>query len=109
MLVAREGSAPARFESFEPVSPSTKTLRAYEGVYYCEELDARYVVALKDDQLSISVGHRREQLLAPLFPDLFQYEGWVTFTFDRDDSDRVGGFAMDTGRVRNLRCSRSSR
>jgi hypothetical protein len=106
MIVAIEGSDPAHFEAFEPVSPSVETLRAYSGAYYCEELNARYVVALKGDQLGISVGHLHDQLLAPLFPDLFQYEGWVTFTFDRDDSGSVGGFAMDTGRVRNLRCSR---
>jgi CubicO group peptidase (beta-lactamase class C family) len=106
LIVAPEGDEAIQFEEFEPATPSIKMLGEYAGSYDCEELDARYVVAAKDDQLHFTVGHQSDQALVPLFPDLFQYRGWVTFTFGRDRSGRVDRLTMSAGRVRELECSR---
>jgi CubicO group peptidase (beta-lactamase class C family) len=106
MTVAYQGGEPIQFEAFEPFSPSTEELDEYAGAYYCEELDARYALDRKDHQLEFTVGHMSDQALRPVFPDVFQYQGWVTFTFHRDRSGRVHRLMLSTGRVRDLECSR---
>ena len=106
MIVASEGEEPIEFEAFEPVSPSPKTLGEYSGSYYCDELDAQFTIEPDGRELDFAVGHLSDKTLAPLFPDVFQYDDWLTFAFERDESGQVDHMSLDTGRVRNLACSR---
>ena len=106
MIVSRGADPAILFERFEPVSPSPEMLDEYTGTYHCEELNARYVVAMKGGKLGFAVGHLHDQPLVPLFPDVFQYPDGVTFTFGRDGSKSVDRLALDAGRTRNLACSK---
>lgn len=106
MIVSRGTDLVIPFERFEPVSPSPEMLDQYAGTYHCEELNARYVVAMKGGKLGFAVGHLHNQPLVPLFPDVFQYPDGVTFTFGRDGSKSVDRLTLDVGRTRNIACSK---
>ncbi len=106
MIVSRGAGSAIPFERFEPVSPSPEILDEHTGTYHCEELNARYVVAMKNGTLGFAVGHLHDQPLVPLFPDVFQYPDGVTFTFGRDGSKSVDRLTLDVGRTRDLACSK---
>ncbi len=95
-----------------PARPAVDTLaltpaeaRAFAGVYYAEELDARYRIVLDDHAgLQLVVGNRLDGPMAMVQPDTFR-RGSLTLRFQRA-GDRLVGFALDAGRVRGIRFER---
>jgi CubicO group peptidase (beta-lactamase class C family) len=72
----------------------------YVGEYYSEELDVFYRVVLRDGQILLQ--HRRgEGTLTPILVDGFR-SPLGTVTFQRDAKQRIEGFRVTSGRVRNL-------
>jgi CubicO group peptidase (beta-lactamase class C family) len=83
-------------------------LQEFSGTFYSEEIEATYTITLKDDKLVL----RRKNVdgetpLVGQFADAFSAAGTGGIRFTRDDHNRVNGFLLTTGRVRNLRFVRT--
>ena len=103
MVVVVDDGAPRVSDTAEPVSPSPAELEGYLGTYYSEDADYEWVLRITNDRLSMWDPRTwYEFAFRPVVRDVFQAEGY-TFTFFRDGQGRVVGFAVDTGRLRNLK------
>jgi hypothetical protein len=81
-------------------SPPTSELHQFTGRYYAPELDATYEITLESDSLNVSVGNDIDGVLEFLGDDRFDRDG-IVFRFQRA-GDRIVGFRLDAGRVKNL-------
>lgn len=110
MVVTEEGAEPTVFQRVEPVTYSAADLAAFAGDYLSEELDATYPLAVDDGVLTIVSRRSGNVPLAPHFADFFLSEdGIVSLRFRRDDEGRVTGFALSSGRVRDLEFVRATK
>jgi len=100
--VTRAGSKPEIFEAVEAVSPAASQLQEYAGSYYSEELDTTYAFGVEEGKLYVKSKGTPRRALLPTYKDGFTVEG-VQFEFSRDGRGRVGGFAVQAGRIRNVR------
>ena len=84
-----------------PPVPTPAALRAYEGEYHSEELDATYRIRLTQDGLTLA---RRlgSGILRASGADRFTL-GSHTFQFQRGPGGAITGFTVEAGRVRNIR------
>ena len=88
-------------EASSPVSsPRRSELRQFTGRYYAPELDATYEITLESDSLTVAVGNDVDGVLEFLGDDRFDRDG-IVFRFQRA-GDRIIGFRLDAGRVKNL-------
>jgi hypothetical protein len=78
-------------------------LSEYEGAYYSEEIDSTYHVTLKDSNLVVTRKKAGATQLTPRFRDAFGSPGILgVFRFTRDAQNRVNGFRLSAGRIRNF-------
>ena len=78
-------------------------LSDYEGTYYSEEIDSTYRVILKDGNLVVTRKKFEPTQLTPRFRDAFGSVGILgMFRFTRDAQNRVNGFRLSAGRIRNF-------
>jgi CubicO group peptidase (beta-lactamase class C family) len=104
--VAAVPRAEARNES-KPPAPTVDLLGGYVGRYHAPELGVDYTLTLEGNALRLRRPAAAEMTLAPLGPDSYRAGSWIV-RFSRDGQGRVTGFAVDAGRVRNLRFERRS-
>lgn len=80
----------------ELVNLTPDELKEYTGVYYCQELDARYSVVLKDKKLVITHMRLSDVTLTPEARDHFDTDsrGYPMVEFIRDKQQKVSGFKM---------------
>ncbi len=93
-------------EEEEPLELSAEQLAAYAGDYYSEELDVTYRLRVEGDTLRLFLGNWLDSPLVPSEPGVFR-AGVLTFRFTREARERLSGFLLDAGRVRNLRFERA--
>lgn len=106
MQIQFEGQRRFDFELVTPVSPSSQDLKAYEGDYFCRELDATYRVRLGDEKkLVVEVAHLPLQTLEPVFQDGFRYE-FGNIVFERSREGNASGFRLSAYRARNFEFKR---
>jgi len=83
-------------------------MREYAGDYYSGELDTTYKIVLQDDK--ILARHRRhgDIPLVRAKEDVFTGRRWFfhKVQFVRNEKNRIAGFLLTGGRVRNLRFER---
>jgi hypothetical protein len=105
------GSAkPVIYEAVVTVTPTMEEQAAYAGTYYSPELDVNYTVMVQEGQLILKRRKYGISRLLPTFADGFTGDispkvwgsGRLNIIFNRDDKDRVAGFRLSAGRVRNL-------
>lgn len=98
----------ARAKRVVPFSPSPEQMSDFAGDYYSPELGATYTVAVEKGKLVAK--HRRtgDVPLTPAFTDQFRGGQWYFrhIVFTRDERNRVDGFRLTGGRVRNMRFDR---
>jgi CubicO group peptidase (beta-lactamase class C family) len=95
------GRKPMTMEAMLPADASR--LSEYEGAYYSEEIDSTYRVALKDNHLVVTRKKAEPIQLTPRFRDAFSSPGILgVFRFTRDAQNRVNGFRLSAGRIRNF-------
>jgi len=84
--------------------PSTEQLQQYTGNYYSEELGTFYTINLQDDELIAAHRRHSDVELTPIINNRFSGNRWWfrTIEFVKDRSDRVEGFYLSGGRVRNI-------
>jgi CubicO group peptidase (beta-lactamase class C family) len=96
-----EGRKPVTMDTMPPVD--TSKLSEYEGAYYSEEIDSTYRVTLKDGALTVTRKKAAPTTLTPRFRDAFGSPGILgIFRFTRDAQNRVNGFRLSAGRIRNF-------
>jgi len=92
----------------EPLSLTPEELAELAGSYYSRELGTTYSLAVEDDRLVLKHRRREDVPLCPTLPDRFAGEksGLGELRFIREESGKVTGFRLSTGRVKNLRFRR---
>ncbi len=84
----------------EPFAPKAEDLEALAGDYYSEELDVTYSLTVREGEFFATVKYEPEWPLKPTAPRQFSL-GWVRFRFT-GEKERVDGFTVSAGRVRNI-------
>jgi len=108
MFTAANGKVFIVHDAVEAATYTTPQLKEFSGTFYSEEIDATYAISLKDDKLVL----RRKNVdgetpVVDQFADAFSAAGTGGIRFTRDPENRVNGFLLTTGRVRNLRFVRT--
>ncbi|UCC38750.1 MAG: serine hydrolase [Candidatus Aminicenantes bacterium] len=89
-------------KKFEPLYLSTRKLAEYEGDYYSDELEATYEFISEEGRLFVKVGRipktrlefwQNDAVSCPMFKGVFE----------RDKQNKITGFTLEAGRVRNLK------
>jgi CubicO group peptidase (beta-lactamase class C family) len=103
---ANATATPARAATAQPTPepPAAGALRAYEGTYYSDELNATYRVSLSRDALTLT-RKLGSGALRPNGTDRFSV-GSHTLVFQRGQGGAITGFTVEAGRVRNIRFQR---
>jgi hypothetical protein len=87
------------------VANDTPTVSGCEGSFLCDEIDVRYSIVVRDRRLVVKRG-REEAELFPLEDEPGRFVGsewWAEqIHFRRDNAGAIKGFALTTGRLKNL-------
>ncbi len=97
-----DGEEPRVYERVEAANPTTEHLAGYVGRYVSEEIPIPYWVTLEDGALVLQRLKSGPETLEPTEPDIFRGPTG-TVRFERGADGQVTGFALSTGRIRNLR------
>ena len=105
----RQGGRDLPLRRIALTPPSPEQLQACAGTYYSGELQALYFLSVREGRLTVRYP-RGERTLTPVTPGVFN-AGFPlgTFSFQRGAEGKgCEGFALTTGRVRNLQFTRVS-
>jgi CubicO group peptidase (beta-lactamase class C family) len=108
MITSLDGRVLMVHDVVKPAAYGISQLKEFSGTFYSDEIDATYTVSLEGEALAL----RRKNVdgetpLIGQFADAFSASGTGGIRFTRDDQNRVNGFLLTTGRVRNLRFVRT--
>ncbi|MCJ7622460.1 MAG: beta-lactamase family protein [Anaerolineaceae bacterium] len=81
---------------------SEEQLQEYSGNYYSKELGITYNLKVDENKLIMSPKLQYLSPLKPTIKDLFS-AGMASFQFHRDIQDRIIGFGINAGRVKDIR------
>ncbi len=86
------------------LSLTEKQLMEYAGKYYSEELDTHYLILYSDGKLSVKHWRNGDVILTPEDKDIFSGNQWWfrKIVFTRSNNNKINGFQLTSGRVRNL-------
>lgn len=91
------GRKPDVFLPVKPPLDSPQQLSEYAGTYYSDELDADYIISLKDNNLVLQIGENLEPRLTAAYADFFTVQsGVVNLSFTRDDKGKITGFVFNS-------------
>jgi len=107
MQVRIEGQPPAEYEAVPLATPAPTQLAEYAGEYFSKELNVTYTLKLEGDKLNYQLARAPQTSLSPTIKDTF-VAGALQFNFLRDRQQRISGFTINAGRVRNLRFVRKT-
>ena len=93
------------YERVEPVHPKASELAAFAGVYESPETDAPVTVAVKGEDLMLTVASNAPVKLRPSFRDAFMMRG-SSIRFLRDSSGKVTGMSAGDDRAWDIRFTR---
>jgi CubicO group peptidase (beta-lactamase class C family) len=99
-VVRSAGMKDKVYEQVTNVVPTRASLAEYAGVFHSRELNADFVIAVKDSVLTVKTPRNDAMELRPFIKDVFT--GNFVVEFVRDKRKRVTGFLLSTGRSRNL-------
>ena len=99
---------------FSAITPKTYTeaeLKAFEGHYFSEELDASYFLELMDGKLTVRNPRIGTVTLDSAYPAGFLSNTWRFnfLEFERDAEEGVSGFRISSSRVRGVSFRRLGR
>ncbi len=103
-----KAAEPAEDIKSEPLTP--EQLTEFAGDYYTEELDTTYTISVRDDGL-VAQHIRHSDILLTYTDGHFLGNTWFfpKIHFTRDETERVTGFRLTGGRVRNLYFEKKTR
>lgn len=100
LVVFTEGAGHTTYRKVKNIDISAAEFEEYRGAYYSSELDTKYLVFIKDSSLMIKIPRNGEVKLSPFLKDIFT--GNFIIRFQRNNNDKIEGFFLTAGRVRNL-------
>ena len=106
LQILMDGKKPDTLHGIEAISLAPDQLGLYAGDYYSEELQVVYRIVIEDGKLSIRHKKLPACPLQPVKKDTFTADDMVLY-FTCDGMDRVAGFTLNVGRVKNLRFDRT--
>jgi len=110
--VKREGRDPYTLEPVVLVSPTAEELEELVGEYYSEELQVAYRLELKEGKLFLVHENPYKDYpdspLEPTLRDNFMISG-MQIQFFRNQENEVESFAVNAGRVKNIRFVRKNK
>jgi len=91
-------------EKFEPANLSVQQLEEYAGDYTSDELGTSYRMVVLSGKLVAQHQRHNDIKLDPTKKDMFSGDQWFfsQVRFTRNNENRVTGFRLSGGRVRNL-------
>jgi CubicO group peptidase (beta-lactamase class C family) len=104
-IVIKVGGMEIKAEKIEIKSASAEQLQEYVGDYYSSELDTAYKLSLEEKILYVTVRKNPSVPLEMTDKDTFA-AAQFTINFKRDSQNRIIGFSLDAGRVKNLEFNR---
>ena len=75
-------------------------MQEYKGEFYSPELDTKYRITANDGELLVKIPRNEEMQFSPFIKDMFY--GDFNILFSRDKKNKINGFFLTSGRVRNL-------
>jgi hypothetical protein len=87
---------------------SDAELAPYAGAYKSTELDATYKLSVDNGGLTLRTNWNPPKRLNPTVHDEFSAGGQMTLVFRRGAKDRISGFEVFAGRVRNVSFERAT-
>lgn len=104
MFFTESGGKPSVQEPVKPASYTPQQLIEFAGSYHSPEVGATYSISPKEAGLLFRTGNWGDFLLSPRFLDSFANpEEMGSIIFTRDRQNRVNGFVIRSGKVKNLR------
>ncbi len=100
--VFTEGAGRNTYKKVKKIALSSEKLEEYQGDFYSSELETKYSVFIKDSILLIKRPRYDDIKLEPLLKDIFTVTGTSIIRFKRNNKDKIEGFFLSVGRVRNL-------
>lgn len=100
LVLSAKGSKNKTFEKIKKIIVTTAQLQEYKGEFYSTELDTKYKITTSENELLLKIPRNDEMKFSPLIKDIFT--GSFTILFSRDKTNKINGFFITTGRVRNL-------
>ncbi len=99
-VLSAKGLKNRTYEKVKRITLATTQLQEYKGTFYSGELDTKYKLSVNDSALLVKIPRNDEIKFSPFIKDLFN--GDFTILFSRDKKNKINGFYLTTGRVRNL-------
>ncbi len=99
-LLSTEGDINRTFEKVYRIKLTPEQLKEYKGEFYSPELDTKYRITANDAELFVKIPRNEEMKFSPFIRDMFY--GDFNILFSRDKKNKVNGFFLTTGSVRNL-------
>jgi CubicO group peptidase (beta-lactamase class C family) len=91
-----------------PTNLNAAALAAYAGIYKSTELDATYRLSVDNGGLILRTNWNSPTRLNPTAHDEFSAGRAMRLVFRRDAKDRISGFDLFAGRVRNISFERAN-
>lgn len=95
-----EGAGKSTYQKVTKMVLPAAKLEEYKGIFYSAELDTKYEVFIKDSSLQVKRPRYDDIKVEPLLKDIFT--GNLIIRFQRNKKDKIEGFYLSAGRVRNL-------
>ncbi len=99
-LLSTEGDINRTLEKVYRIKLTSEQLQEYTGDFYSPELDTKYIITANDVELLVKIPRNEEMKFSPFIRDMFY--GDFNILFSRDKTNKVNGFFLTTGGVRNL-------
>lgn len=89
---------------------TSEQLKLYQGAYDCEELEARYEIMVRENQLALTSLKRGDIILTPENRSVFYSDvsGFQLLSFLMDESWKITGFRVDSDGVRHLKFKKTN-
>jgi len=95
---------PVILKSIERIPLNPAQLNEYTGIYYSDEFEVIYNITIQNNMLLIKIQHGDFTIpLEPVIKDRFLGPMQTFFNFFRDEQNKIKGFTVKAGRVRNIK------
>jgi hypothetical protein len=85
----------------QSINLNQQQLNEYSGEYYSDELLSTYKITTDKGKLFVQIKYNSKREL--IISDKDVIEGFAKIAFSRDGNDKVSGFTMDAGRIKNIK------
>lgn len=99
-IFSTEGDINRIFEKVNRIKLNPEQLQEYKGEFYSTELDTKYTITANETELLVKIPRNEEMKFSSFIRDMFY--GDFNILFSRDKKNKVNGFFLTTGSVRNL-------